>query len=174
MFRLIAAGVRIVGVNTGRISTRSPAVPLQTSLSCYGLSHWSASRVAAPPLLQCDMVQRFCPVTIQPQCRTVTKFSLQKGKRKAVKTVLKRFYRLNWGAWIRTRAGKNKRVWKKSSKAKRLSKEHVFCNSTQSWLLDKMVTSYWRKPKYYVDDPYEPYHTREEFHITRRKPVIPE
>lgn len=28
--------------------------------------------------------------------RTLTKFSLRKGKRQTVKTVLKRFYRLNW------------------------------------------------------------------------------
>ncbi|OWR42659.1 50S ribosomal protein L35 [Danaus plexippus plexippus] len=33
-----------------------------------------------------------------------------------------------------------------------------------------MVTRYWKKPRYYVDDPYAPYHTREEFPVTRRKP----
>ncbi|GLV41966.1 mitochondrial ribosomal protein L35 [Carabus blaptoides fortunei] len=103
--------------------------------------------------------------------RPVTKFSLQKGKRKSVKAVLKRFYRLDWGGWIRTKSGRNKKLWKKSESQKRRLREHVFVNGTQSWLLDKMVTKYWRKPKYYVDDPYEPYHQREEFYITRKKPL---
>ena len=47
---------------------------------------------------------------------------------------------------------------------------HVFCNATQSTLLDKMVTKYWRKPHYYVDDIYRPYHHREEFVKTAVKP----
>ncbi|CAH2240189.1 jg1884 [Pararge aegeria aegeria] len=102
--------------------------------------------------------------------RTVTKFSLKKGKRKTVKAAVKRFLRLNWGVWIRTKIGRHKKLWKKSQPQKRRLRQHVFVNSTQTVLLDKMVTKYWKRPKYYVDDPYEPYHTREEFHITRRKP----
>lgn len=107
------------------------------------------------------------------QSRDVTKFSLKKGKRKSVKAVLQRFYRLNWGGWIRTRAGKHKHLWKKSSALRKRLKEHVLCNGTQNWLLDSMVTNYWRKPKYYVDDPYEPYHKREEYCKTRVKPFRP-
>ncbi|XP_058804628.1 large ribosomal subunit protein bL35m [Phymastichus coffea] len=103
-------------------------------------------------------------------CRTVTKFSLKKGKRKSVKTVLYRFYRLNWGIWIRTKAGRQKHLWKKSASRRRKLKQHVFTNSTQSWMLDKMVTAFWRRPKYWVDDPYEPYHKREEFPFTQKKP----
>nr|CAD7194990.1 unnamed protein product [Timema douglasi] len=75
------------------------------------------------------------------------------------------------GGWIRTRSGRHKRLWKKKENLRRRLRQHVFCNSTQSWLLDKMVTKYWRQPRYYVDDPYEPYHTREEFLITRKKPL---
>lgn len=74
------------------------------------------------------------------------------------------------GIWIRTRAGRLKRLWKKSQNRKRRLRQHVFCNATQSKLLDKMTTKFWHRRKYYVDDPYEPYHTREEFEITRRKP----
>lgn len=102
--------------------------------------------------------------------RTVIKFSLQKGKRKSVKAVVKRFFRLHWGGWIRTKIGRHKKLWKKSPNQKRRLKQHVFCNATQNTLLDKMVTRYWKKPRYYVDDPYAPYHTREEFPVTRRKP----
>lgn len=103
--------------------------------------------------------------------RSLTKFSLQKGKRKSVKAVLKRFYRLDWGCWIRTKSGRNKKIWKKTAPRRRRLRQHVLTNSTQSWLLDKMVTKFWRRPKYYVDDPYETYHQREEFSITRKKPV---
>lgn len=107
--------------------------------------------------------------------RNLTKYSLKQGKRKSVKVVLRRFYRLNWGIWIRTKCGRNKKLWKKTSARKRRLRRHVFCNATQSMLLDKMVGNYWRSPKYYVDDPYEPYHTREEFHFTRitPKPFVP-
>ncbi|CAG2068291.1 unnamed protein product, partial [Timema podura] len=75
------------------------------------------------------------------------------------------------GGWIRTRSGRHKKLWKKKENLRRRLRQHVFCNATQSWLLDKMVTKYWRQPRYYVDDPYEPYHTREEFLVTRKKPL---
>lgn len=102
--------------------------------------------------------------------RNVTKYSLQKGKRKSVKVVLHKFYRLHWGGWIRTICGRHKKLWRKSSARKRRLRQHVFVNGTQRSLLDKMVGPYWRKPKYYVDDPYEPYHTREECQYTYTKP----
>lgn len=107
--------------------------------------------------------------------RTLIKYSIRKGKRKTVKTVLKRFYRLSWGGWIRRRAGCHKRLWKKTSANKRRLRQHVLCNSTQSRMLDKMVNKYWRRPRFYVDDPYAPYHTREEykFTITKPRPYFP-
>ncbi|EFN82539.1 39S ribosomal protein L35, mitochondrial [Harpegnathos saltator] len=114
------------------------------------------------------------PMPVQPvniPVRTVIKFSLTKGKRKTVKAVIKRFYRLNWGIWIRTKSGRHKHLWRKSAARKKRLREHVFVNATQSSLLDKMVTKYWRRPRFYVDDPYNPYHNREEFFITRKKPL---
>lgn len=92
--------------------------------------------------------------------RTVTKFSLRSGKRKSVKIVPKKFYRLHWGGWIRTRCGRHKKMHRKKSNRKRRLRQHVFVNSTQAWLLDKMVTKFWKRPKHYIDDIYEPYHTR--------------
>lgn len=109
-------------------------------------------------------------LTNQETIRTVTKYSWGKGKRKSVKPVLKRFYHLNWGGWIRTICGRKKKLWKKGSKQRRRLRQHVLCNATQSTLLNKMVGKYWTKPKYYVDDPYEPYHTREEFVYSAKKP----
>lgn len=102
--------------------------------------------------------------------RNVIKFSIRKGKRKSVKAVTTRFYRLNWGGWIRTKAGRAKKLWKKTTNRKVRLRQHVFCNGQQSYLLDKMVGPYWRKPRYYVDDIYNPYHTREEFFHTAKKP----
>ncbi|XP_076630805.1 mitochondrial ribosomal protein L35 [Colletes latitarsis] len=124
------------------------------------LSQVQTENVICPPIL---------PVTIP--VRTLTKFSLKKGKRKSVKAVLDRFYRLNWGIWIRTRAGRHSRMWLKSANHKRRLRQHLFCNASQSALLDKMVTSYWKRPHYYPEDPYNPYHKREEFLFTRKNPL---
>lgn len=103
--------------------------------------------------------------------RTVIKFTMSKGKRQCVKTVPQRFYRLHWGIWIRTKVGRHNKLWTKSAARRKRLRQHVFCNATQSTLLDKMTTKYWRRRHYYIDDPYEPYHDREEFSITRRKPL---
>lgn len=105
------------------------------------------------------------------QTRSVTKFSLKKGRRKTVRAAVKRFMRLDWGGWIRTKCGRHKKLFRKSSALRHRLKQHVLVNSTQSWLLDKMVTKYWRRPKYYIDDPYRPYHSRENFFATRKNPI---
>merc|ERR1711946_2590 len=42
------------------------------------------------------------------QTRSVTKWSLNKGKRKSSKAVTERFFRLEWGAWIRPIVGRQK------------------------------------------------------------------
>ncbi|XP_045127846.1 uncharacterized protein LOC123514217 isoform X2 [Portunus trituberculatus] len=113
------------------------------------------------------------PSTGATPSRSVVKWSWKKGKRKTVKTVLKRFKRLHWGTrgiWIRARAGAKKRMWKKSPAQRRRCKTHVFCNATQSLLLDKMVTRYWRRMRHYPDDPYAPYMKRENFKLTNGYP----
>uniref|UniRef100_A0A8C5WPU0 Large ribosomal subunit protein bL35m n=1 Tax=Laticauda laticaudata TaxID=8630 RepID=A0A8C5WPU0_LATLA len=68
---------------------------------------------------------------LQQQVRTVISYSLRKGKRKTVKSVIKRFLRLHCGLWLRRRAGYKKKVWKKSAKRMKRLREHVFCNKTQ-------------------------------------------
>uniref|UniRef100_A0A182WEL3 50S ribosomal protein L35 n=1 Tax=Anopheles minimus TaxID=112268 RepID=A0A182WEL3_9DIPT len=111
------------------------------------------------------------PVLQTQPNRTVIKFSMRKGKRKTVKAVIKRFKRLDWGGWIRTISGRHKKMWRKRANRKRRLRQHVLVNGTQATLLDKMVTKYWKRPRYYINDPYTPYHTREEFVYTRRKPL---
>ena len=82
------------------------------------------------------------------------------GKPQSNANVLKRFKRLNSGLWIRTKACRKKKLYLKSSHHKYRLRQHVFCNTQQSNLLDKMVTKEWKKKTYFVDDIYEPYQSR--------------
>ncbi|XP_050079706.1 39S ribosomal protein L35, mitochondrial [Anopheles maculipalpis] len=138
-------------------SVRTP-ITLQPNKTCLmESSHRLLDALAVSPMLQ-----------TQPH-RTVIKFSMRKGKRKTVKAVVKRFKRLDWGGWIRTISGRHKKMWRKKGNRKRRLRQHVLVNGTQATLLDKMVTKYWKRPRYYINDPYAPYHSREEFVYTRRK-----
>ncbi|CAH0387032.1 unnamed protein product [Bemisia tabaci] len=107
----------------------------------------------------------------RPHTRTQLLYGPKKGKPRTERVVLHKFFRLRWGMWIRTIAGRHKRLFGKSRENKIRSTRHVMCNAQQCRLLDQMTHEYWKKPKYYVDDPYEPYHSREEFPYTRMKPV---
>ncbi|XP_015597223.1 39S ribosomal protein L35, mitochondrial [Cephus cinctus] len=183
MLRIIGSTFREAGIRTLGASSKA-LTPINVNnlaqLRCLSIFssqiHAQSNTIGNAQnktLLSPPLTCRILPVVLQqmqPTVRTVTKFSLKKGKRRSVKTVLKRFFRLHWGVWIRTKAGRHKRLWKKSSNQKRRLRQHVFTNSTQSYLLDKMVTNFWKRPKYYVDDPYTPYHQREEFWITRKAP----
>ncbi|XP_039993452.1 39S ribosomal protein L35, mitochondrial [Xiphias gladius] len=98
-------------------------------------------------------------LTLQPS-RNLTYYSLKKGKRKSVKSVTERFMRLHCGLWIRRKAGYKKKLWKKKPARRKRLREIVFCNKTQSKLLDKMTTSFWRRRNWYLNDPYQKYHDR--------------
>ncbi|XP_068195359.1 large ribosomal subunit protein bL35m [Antennarius striatus] len=98
-------------------------------------------------------------LTHQPS-RSLTYYSVKKGKRKSVKAVTERFKRLHCGLWLRRKAGYKKKLWKKKPARRRRLREHVFCNKTQCKLLDKMTTSFWKRRNWYVDDPYLNYHNR--------------
>ena len=72
--------------------------------------------------------------------------------------------------WIRTISTRRVRNWLKSENRRRRHKQHVFTSGSQSYLLDKMVTKFWKRPRYYPEDIYNPYHSREEFLWTQKKP----
>nr|XP_060637310.1 large ribosomal subunit protein bL35m isoform X1 [Anolis sagrei ordinatus] len=112
------------------------------------------------PVSIVNSVTPLLPSIFHQQTRTVIQFSLRKGKRKTVKAVVHRFLRLHSGLWLRRKAGYKKRLWKKSAKRIKRLREHVFCNKTQSKLLDKMTTSFWRRRNWYANDPYQKYHDR--------------
>ncbi|KAJ0044242.1 hypothetical protein NL108_004390 [Boleophthalmus pectinirostris] len=110
-----------------------------------------------------SILQRVCPLapslTKQPS-REITYYSVKKGKRKTCKSVPERFMRLHCGLWIRRKAGYKKKLWKKMPARRRRLREHVFCNKTQSRLLDKMTTSFWKRRNWFLNDPYLTYHDR--------------
>lgn len=126
-----------------------------------------------------DLTRFVAPVPAAPAtnvmpCRTLIKFCYRYGKRKIVKTATHRFFRLHWGGWIRARCGRHKKLHQKRSNRKRRLRQHVLLNSTQSFLIDKMVNRAFRKPKYYINDPYEPYHTRDFFRARLVPGTFPE
>uniref|UniRef100_A0A674EGL5 Large ribosomal subunit protein bL35m n=1 Tax=Salmo trutta TaxID=8032 RepID=A0A674EGL5_SALTR len=92
---------------------------------------------------------------VQQPSRNLTYISLKKGKRKSVKSVVKRFMRLHCGLWIRRKVIKN---WKKLPARKKRLREHVFCNETPTKLLEKMTTKFWKRRNLFVNDPYKKYH----------------
>ncbi|XP_017274115.1 39S ribosomal protein L35, mitochondrial isoform X2 [Kryptolebias marmoratus] len=120
-------------------------------------------RGAVSQTSRCSILQHVSALvpslTWQP-CRSLTYHSVKKGKRKSVKSVTERFMRLHCGLWIRRKAGYKKKLWKKLPARRKRLREIVFCNKTQSRLLDKMTTSFWKRRNWYLDDPYLKYHDR--------------
>ncbi|XP_066429088.1 large ribosomal subunit protein bL35m isoform X2 [Eleutherodactylus coqui] len=115
------------------------------------------------PTQSCPVLSSVTPLLpsiLQQPSRTVTYISLRKGKRKTVPSVTDRFMRLHCGLWIRRKAGYKKKLWKKKAARKKRLREIVFCNKTQSKLLDKMTSPYWKRRNWYVNDPYQKYHDR--------------
>ncbi|KAK4472582.1 hypothetical protein MN116_003821 [Schistosoma mekongi] len=74
--------------------------------------------------------------------------------------VIDRFKRLRWGAFIHARTGRAKHLYRRSESELDRRSEHILTNRATSFLLDNMLNEQWRKPKYYPNDIYEPYHKR--------------
>ncbi|XP_030642841.1 large ribosomal subunit protein bL35m [Chanos chanos] len=112
---------------------------------------------------QQNILQRVSPLIpnlmLQPS-KNLTYYSIKKGKRKTVRSVVARFLRLHCGLWVRRKAGYKKKLWKKSAARKKRLREHVFCSKTQCKKLDKMTTSFWKRRNWYLNDPYQKYHDR--------------
>ncbi|GMT31793.1 hypothetical protein PFISCL1PPCAC_23090, partial [Pristionchus fissidentatus] len=88
------------------------------------------------------------------------RFSPKDGRKRPAQDVLDRFKRLNNGMWIRSHPGKNKIRYAKDDNFQTTSLYYETCTKEQCWMLDKMMTKYWLRPRYYENDPYAPYHTR--------------
>ena len=105
------------------------------------------------PLLQATSLN-------QVPVRTRIMYSRRTGGPRTVSAVVRRFFRLNNGMWIRTRAGRHKKLWKKNGRRIAALQQHVFCTQRQCWMLDRMVNRYYKIPKFYANDPYAPYHSK--------------
>lgn len=135
--------------------------PVLNSVATRGFS-----ALLKPVANTCSITKAVVPLAVPNpvignQFRTLIKFSARKGKRVSMKDVPFRFFRLHWGGWIRTKCGRHKSLYKKSKNRKHRLRQHVMLNAQQSFQMDKMVTAFWRRPKHYINDPYEPYHTRD-------------
>ncbi|XP_042357187.1 39S ribosomal protein L35, mitochondrial [Plectropomus leopardus] len=136
---------------------------IQPTALCSSAAVCAPLRAAVCQTPRYNILQRVSSLTpslTQQPCRSLTYISLKKGKRKSVKSVTDRFMRLHCGLWIRRKAGHKKKLWKKKPARRKRLREHVFCNKTQSKLLDKMTTSFWKRRNWYVNDPYLKYHDR--------------
>ena len=96
---------------------------------------------------------------VEPR-RTRVYFSKADGVPLTVDAVPQRFFRLDNGQWIRRIAGHQKKLWRKSSRRQHRHRQHICVNGQQCRLLDAMVNAEYKRPTYYADDPYEPYHSR--------------
>ncbi|CAB1335257.1 unnamed protein product, partial [Coregonus sp. 'balchen'] len=109
---------------------------------------WACLSAKAFQTPQQSILQRVAPLIpsrVQQPSRNLTYISLKKGRRKSVKSVVKRFMRLHCGLWIRRKAGYKTKLWKKLPARKKRLREHVFCSETQNKLLDKITTKFWKR-----------------------------
>ena len=72
--------------------------------------------------------------------RDIVLFSKNRGKRKTVKAVAKRFTRTGSGALKYWRAGKNHKMIVKSGRARRNLRKPRYANRTQLKMLNKMLS----------------------------------
>ncbi|XP_044022435.1 39S ribosomal protein L35, mitochondrial [Siniperca chuatsi] len=134
--------------------------PLYSSAAAAVRAPLRAAVCQTPRYNILQRVSALIPSMTQQPSRSLTYYSVKKGKRKTVKSVTERFMRLHCGLWIRRKAGYKKKLWKKNPVRRKRLREHVFCNKTQSKLLDKMTTSFWKRRNWFVNDPYLKYHDR--------------
>ncbi|XP_053314137.1 39S ribosomal protein L35, mitochondrial [Spea bombifrons] len=127
----------------------------------------AATRLSVPgnaaPAIGGSVLSRVSPLLpslLSQPSRPLTYCSVRSGKRKSVKAVVDRFLRLHCGLWVRKKAGYKKKLWKKLAARRKRLREEVICNKTQSKLLDKMTTSFWKRRNWYIGDPYQKYHDR--------------
>ncbi|KAG7328269.1 hypothetical protein KOW79_008213 [Hemibagrus wyckioides] len=160
----IVRPLTVLGQSCFKHAVRAPlCLPRFSTLTQPQFGFKPLSPLNSSGLQQQTLLQRVSPLipslTQQP-CRTLTYFSVKKGKRKTVRAVVQRFLRLHCGLWVRRKAGYKKKLWKKSAARKKRLREHVFCNKTQCKKLDKMTTSFWKRRNWYLNDPYQNYHDR--------------
>lgn len=79
------------------------------------------------------------------------------GRRTSLKAVELRFKRLDWGMWIRTRGGRDKKWWKKTRAQLIKGQKHYFCMRYHNHRFDRAVTSHIKEIRHIPEDPYRVY-----------------
>jgi len=163
--RVLANGFLLRNITTTLAKGAAPF----SNVACSSLTRQLSSLAISSPkpiIHEQSSLKRLCaPFTnsglIMQQQRTLVKVS-NKGKKKTVKMIISRFRRLGNGMWVRRQGGYKKRLYTKffnPTGARKVlrKKRHIVCDVRQSTLLDKMVTDYYKKQKWYVSDPYKGY-----------------
>lgn len=98
-------------------------------------------------------------------------YDLHDGERKSLPAVVARFKRLDWGAWVRPRAGRAKKRWKKTTKQLVDNEKHVFCKNFHKRRFDRAVTMEIKEQRHIPEDPYKVYNEMsfQLYHSTKLK-----
>ncbi|RWS26257.1 39S ribosomal protein L35-like protein [Leptotrombidium deliense] len=92
--------------------------------------------------------------------RSVIYYDFHNSRRRSVTAAIQRFHRLNWGGWVYMLPGGRKKVWRKSWWRRWYDRQYYLLSPKQSWEMEQLMTPRYKKPKYFVDDPFEPYQKR--------------
>jgi len=79
------------------------------------------------------------------------------GRRGTLRAVEMRFKRLDWGAWITPKQGRNKKHWKKNHHQLIIAEKHTFGKPYHKRRYDRAVDSDLKAQRHIVDDPYKVY-----------------
>ena len=79
------------------------------------------------------------------------------GRRGTLPDAEKRFKRLDWGIYIRPRAGARKKHWRKSASRMWQKEQHVFCVRYHVRRFDKMNSPEFKRKRYIPDCMYDKY-----------------
>ena len=150
-YRWLLFGTKMALLNPVlRLRTFAPCRILRNICSrrstyCFGYSHSKNTRSTTclnnAQLQFCTRITQVQSYPVIP-ARTLTYYSRRKGKRKTVKSVIRRFRRTGSGKWKRWQAGKNHFNSKKSSQRRSRLRRYVICNKQQTKLLNKMVNGW--------------------------------
>ncbi|TRY70432.1 hypothetical protein TCAL_09297 [Tigriopus californicus] len=96
-------------------------------------------------------------VTYHKPSECLTLFDRQDGERKSMVEAEKRFKRLDWGVYIRPRAGRNQLRYKRSARSIWNREQHVFCAKYHISLLNRMISPEVKAKRFLPEDIYEKY-----------------
>ena len=92
--------------------------------------------------------------SLHDYCRLVNPLT---GERQGMTTAFWRFKRLDWGHYIRMKAGAYRKQWKRDPYRLWQREAHVFCKKFHVNRFERMFHPEWKEKRHIPDDPYEKY-----------------